>query len=151
MGIGMGMTSTAIEQGSKFVIASFKVTEKVSDSPKLPAHLSTIKRFTEANVDNAENPIPIGLSMGHMSPRINGKTFAMDRADEFEKVALGSHKKIRIFHDHGQGGMGMMGGMMNMAHPIHLHGQQFQVFSRTGTQNNLENYATVNEGFLDMW
>jgi bilirubin oxidase len=150
MGMGM-MSSNSIEQGSKFAIATFKVTEKVSDSPKLPAHLSTIKRFTDADVDNADNPIPIGLSMGHMSPRINGKSFSMDRIQDVEKVALGSHKKIRIFHDHGQGGMGMgmMGGMMNMAHPIHLHGQQYQVVSRTGTQGNLDDYATVNEGFLD--
>jgi bilirubin oxidase len=149
---GMGMmSSNGIEQGSKFVIATFKVTEKVSDSPKLPTHLSTIKRFTDADVDNADNPIPIGLSMGHMSPRINGKSFSMDRIQDVEKVALGSHKKIRIFHDHSQGGMGMgmMGGMMNMAHPIHLHGQQYQVVSRTGTQGNLDDYATVNEGFLD--
>ena len=30
----------------------------------------------------------------------------------------------------GMGG-GMMGGMMSMAHPIHLHGQQFQILSRS--------------------
>jgi bilirubin oxidase len=149
MGRGMGMMSSAgLTQGSKFAIASFKVTEKVSDSPKLPQHLSTIKRFTDATVDNANNPIPIGLSMGQMSPRINGRNFAMDRVDEIEKVAVGSHKKIRIFHDHTQGGMGM-GGMMNMAHPVHLHGQQYQVVSRTATHVNPEHYATVNEGFLD--
>lgn len=150
-GMGMGMMSSAgLVQGSKFPIASFKVTEKVSDSPKLPQHLSTIKRFTDADVDNANTPLQIGLSMGHMSPRINGRTFAMDRVEESEKVALGSHKKIRIFHDHPEGGMGMgMGGMMHMAHPVHLHGQQYQVVSRHSTHVNAEHYATVNEGFLD--
>jgi bilirubin oxidase len=150
MGMRMGgmVSGDALLQGSKFPIASFKVTEKVSDSPKLPQHLSTIKHFTDADVDNAQNPMPIGLSMGHMSPRINGRNFSMDRVDEIEKVALGSHKKIRIFHDHSQGGMGM-GGMMNMAHPIHLHGQQYQVVSRSSTHVNAEHYATVNEGFLD--
>lgn len=148
MGMGM-MSGGSIVQGSKFAIASFKVTEKVSDSPKLPQHLSTIKRFTDADVDNASNPIPIGLSMGHMSPQINGRTFAMDRVDATEKVALGSRKKIRIFHDHPEGGMGMMGGMMHMAHPVHLHGQQYQVVSRKTTHVNAEHYATVNEGFLD--
>jgi FtsP/CotA-like multicopper oxidase with cupredoxin domain len=149
MGRGMGMMSSAgLVQGSKFVIASFKVTEKVSDSPKLPKQLSTIKRFTDADVDNATYPIPIGLAMGHMNPTINGRSFAMDRVDPAEKVALGSHKKIKIFHDHSQGGMGM-GGMMNMAHPVHLHGQQYQVLSRKATHVNVEHYATVNEGFLD--
>ena len=145
----MGMSHGGLAQGDKFPIATFKVTEKVSDSPKLPQHLSTIKRFTDADVDNANNPIPIGLSMGHMSPQINGRTFAMDRVDAAEKVALGSHKKIRIFHEHGEGGMGMMGGMMHMAHPIHLHGQQYQVVARKTSHVNAEHYATVNEGFLD--
>lgn len=148
MGMGM-MSHGGLGQGDKFPIATFKVTAKVSDSPKLPQHLSTIKRFTDADVDNAGNPIPIGLSMGHMSPRINGRSFAMDKVDAAEKVALGSHKKIRIFHEHTEGGMGMMGGMMHMAHPIHLHGQQYQVISRKTTHVNAENYATVSEGFLD--
>ena len=51
--------------------------------------------------------------MRMMKPLLNGKTFAMDRVMDFEKVALGSIKKIKIFHDHGSsnghGGMGMMG------------------------------------------
>ncbi len=148
MGMGM-MSHGGLAQGAKFPIATFKVTAKVSDSPKLPQHLSTIKRFTDADVDNASNPIPIALSMGHMSPQINGRSFSMDRVDATEKVALGSHKKIRIFHAHSEGGMGMMGGMMHMAHPIHLHGQQYQVVSRKTTHVNEENYATVSEGFLD--
>ncbi len=153
-GMGMGamgmMSSGGLEQGAKFPIARFKVTEKVSDSPKLPQHLSTIKRFTDASVDNANNPIPIGLAMGHMQPTINGRSFAMDRVETSEKVALGSHKKIRIFHEHAEGGMGMgMMGGMHMAHPIHLHGQQYQVVSRKTTHVNPEDYATVSEGFLD--
>ncbi|SCN47731.1 Multicopper oxidase [methanotrophic endosymbiont of Bathymodiolus azoricus (Menez Gwen)] len=49
------------------------------------------------------------------------------------------------------GGMGMMGGgmMMSMAHPIHLHGQQFQVLSREIEGMRQEEYKTVKEGFLD--
>jgi bilirubin oxidase len=146
MGMGM-MSHSGLGQGDKFVIASFKVVEKVSDSPKLPTQLSTIKHFTDADVDNAHNPIPIGLAMGHMRPTINGRTFSMDRVEESEKVKLGSHKKIKIFHDHA-GGMGM-GGMMNMAHPIHLHGQQYQVVSRHAAHVNPVHYATIKEGFLD--
>ncbi|NOQ34440.1 MAG: multicopper oxidase domain-containing protein, partial [Methylococcaceae bacterium] len=152
------MMSGGIRQGSKFKIASFKVTEKVSDSPKLPEKLTTIKRFSDADVNNADNPLPIALSMGHMSPRINGKSFSMNRATKMEQVELGSHKKIKIFHEHnsGMGRMGMMGGMrggmmggMAMAHPIHLHGQQYQVISRTYKGNDEEAYATVKDGFLD--
>ena len=50
------------------------------------------------------------------------------------------------------GGMGMMGGnmgmMFSMAHPIHLHGQQFQVISRSSEGTDPADYATVKEGLV---
>lgn len=46
------------------------------------------------------------------------------------------------------GGMGMMG-MMSMAHPIHLHGQQFEILSRVYEGGDDEAYATIREGFVD--
>ncbi|SFE37140.1 multicopper oxidase domain-containing protein [Nitrosomonas sp. Nm166] len=47
-----------------------------------------------------------------------------------------------------RGGRGRMGMMMSQPHPIHLHGQQFQILSRT--QNDRENgYDTVKDGFID--
>lgn len=49
----------------------------------------------------------------------------------------------------GMGGMSGMGGGMAMAHPIHLHGQQFQILSRSVSAANQEDYATVHEGFID--
>lgn len=49
----------------------------------------------------------------------------------------------------GMGGMmGGMGMMFSMAHPIHLHGQQFQVLSRTIGAEEAEDYATVKEGLM---
>ena len=173
------MGGGSLAQGAKFPIATFKVTEKVSDSPKLPQRLVPFDRLTERDVDNAHNPIPIAISMKPMRPLLNGKSFAMDRVMDFEKVPLNSIKKIKIFHDHGMkkgehgddkdmkmqenmkkggmsgmsmgGGMGMMGGgmAMSMAHPIHLHGQQYQIISRKMEGMRKEEYATVNQGFID--
>jgi hypothetical protein len=56
-------------QGDKFPIATFKVTEKVSDSPKLPKTLGQFERLTERDVDNKNKPIPIGISMKLMRPQ----------------------------------------------------------------------------------
>ncbi len=169
-GMGMGMMGGSLAQGVKFPVAVFKVTEKVSDSPALPKRLVTIKRYTDRDVDNAKNPLPIGISMKPMRPLLNGRSFAMDRVMDFERVELDSIKKIRIFHDHGmekqehdekparkmggmKGGMGMGGmmggGMMSMAHPIHLHGQQFQVVSRKIGGMRQREYKTVSEGFIN--
>ncbi len=161
MGGGMGMMmGSGLGQGDKFPIATFHVTEKVSDSPKLPSTLVPFKRLTEQDVDNKNNPIPIGISMKPMRPQLNGQSFAMFKVLDIERVALGSIKKIKIFHAHGamkmgrQGGgmgMGMMGGgmMLSMAHPIHLHGQQYQILSRKIEGMRTEEYQTVSEGFID--
>ena len=139
--------SAKLTQGSRFTIAHFKITQKVSDSPKLPSKLATIPRFSEKMVNNANAPLPIALSMGRMSAQINGRSFSMLRATQEEQVELGSYKKIKIYHDHGGGGM--RGGMFMMAHPIHLHGQQYQILSRTYKGNNRAAYDTVSKGFID--
>jgi hypothetical protein len=47
------------------------------------------------------------------------------------------------------GGMGGMGMMMSMAHPIHLHGQQFQIVSRSVSADAEADYATVRDGFIE--
>jgi len=161
-GMGMGMSGGSLGQGDDFAIATFKVTKKVSNSPVLPKKLVEIDRLTERDVDNKNNPIPIAISMKPMRPQLNGHSYSMNRVEDFEEVQLGSIKKIKIFHDHGgmkQGkggmgkgrGMGMMGGgmMLSMAHPIHLHGQQFQVLSRKIEGMRQEEYKTVSEGFIN--
>jgi FtsP/CotA-like multicopper oxidase with cupredoxin domain len=45
-----------------------------------------------------------------------------------------------------RGGMGMM---MSMAHPIHLHGQSFQIVSRSLAAGNEDDYETVRHGFIE--
>ncbi|MGD9658445.1 MAG: multicopper oxidase family protein [Methylocystis sp.] len=44
-------------------------------------------------------------------------------------------------------GMGMMG-MMSMAHPIHLHGEQFEIVERS-FDGDEDAYATICKGFVD--
>lgn len=56
--------------------------------------------------------------------------------------AEGGHKMGGM----GGGGMGMM---MSMAHPIHLHGQYFQILSRTIANGEGDEYATVKDGFIE--
>jgi len=48
----------------------------------------------------------------------------------------------------GMGG-GMGGMMMAMAHPIHFHGQQFQILSRSIDMATGDDYATVRDGFIE--
>lgn len=167
MGGGMGMMRGGLAQGAKFPIATFNVTEKVSDSPRLPQTLVPFQRLTLDDVDNAGQPLPIALSMRPMRPLLNSRSFAIDKVMDSERVKLGSIKAIRIYHEqsmHGGGmgmgmggmrhrnntggGMGMGGGMMEMAHPIHLHGQQFQILRRV-TDHVRQSYDSVKDGFVN--
>ena len=58
------------------------------------------------------------------------------------QLALGL-ATIPLSAQHLDGGM-----MMSMAHPIHLHGQQFQVISRTIGMGEEESYGTVKDGLM---
>lgn len=166
---GGGMhANDSLGQGTQFIIATFTVTQKASSSPKLPKKLVNFQRLTESDTDNANLPIPIAISEGQMKMRLNANAFSMDQVLDIEKVKLGSIKKIKIFHAHGgeekmehgekedakSGGMGGMGGMgsgmmMSMAHPIHLHGQQFQILSRKISSMGSPGYDTIKDGFID--
>jgi len=79
------------------------------------------------------------------------------KMDGDAKMNMGSESKSGEHGGGGEmkhGGMGKMGGGMggmmdlSMAHPIHLHGQQFEVVSRSFSGDSTA-YDTVREGFID--
>lgn len=148
----MGMMSGGLAPGASFPIVKFQITEQVDDSPKLPERLVPIQRLTTKDISNPNKTIPIAISMRRMEFQLNGRTFEMHNQLDIEKIPFNTIQKIRIFHDNqmmgGMGGGGMMGMMMSMPHPIHLHGQQFQILSRKQTQQN-KSYDTVNNGFIN--
>jgi len=209
--MGMMMHGGDMAMGSDYPIFTVKVARKVSDSPKMPTQLSSFKRYTVEDSANPNNPRPIAISEGHMAMLLNGRPYAYNDAQPFERIPVNTVQLMEIFHDHGGGhgkkeesheapqgqheggmggmghgmmgggmrhgmmggmkhegggegmghgmmggmnhegggGMGGMGMMMSMAHPIHLHGQQFQIISRSIDNDESGDYATVREGFID--
>lgn len=152
MGRGMMGMMGGLGQNEVIDIAKFHITEQVSDSPKLPTELIPIRRLTERDISEPDRTIPIAIGMRRMNFQLNGRTFRMQGYEESEKIPLNSVQRIKIYHDgHGMGGGmggGMMGMMMSMPHPIHLHGQQFQVLSRRQSNPN-SSYDSVKQGFID--
>jgi FtsP/CotA-like multicopper oxidase with cupredoxin domain len=165
----MGMMAGGLAPGATFPIAKFQITEQVSDSPQLPERLIPMQRLTTKDISNPGKTIPIAIGMRHMEFQLNGRTFEMQNQTDIEKIPVNTIQKIRIFHDNqmmggmggggmggggmggmrgGRGGMGMMGMMMSMPHPIHLHGQQFQILSRKQTKQS-NSYDTVKKGFIN--
>jgi suppressor of ftsI/bilirubin oxidase len=154
MGRGMGMMNGGLLQGEAFPIIKFHIAERVGDSPKLPEKLVSMRSLTERDISNPDRTVPIDIGMQHMSPQLNGRSFEMHEVMDIERIPVNTIQRIRISNNHGMmgdgsGGMRGMGGMMmSMAHPIHLHGQQFKVLSRTRTDRDSDGYNTVKDGFI---
>ena len=154
MGRGMGVMNGGLLQGESFPIIKFHIAERVGDSPELPEKLVSMRSLTERDISNPDRTVPIDIGMQHMSPQLNGRSFEMHEVMDIERIPVNTIQRIKISNNHGPmgdgaGGMRGRGGMMmSMAHPIHLHGQQFKVLSRTQTDRDSDGYNTVKDGFI---
>jgi FtsP/CotA-like multicopper oxidase with cupredoxin domain len=128
--------------GAAFDIFKIKVVKALKINRPLPQTLTAFDPGAPARADNETRSKQFFLSMGHMQWTINGRVFQMEEVADEEIVRLGT-KEIWEFDNTG-GGMGMMN-MMEMPHPIHLHGRQFRVIERSGVRH--EGY--VDEGWKD--
>jgi FtsP/CotA-like multicopper oxidase with cupredoxin domain len=142
MGRGMMGSGTVLPNGAGFSILRVKVNRQEKETHTLPQRLSTINRYRRRDAVNREYPRRFDLVMRHMAWTINGRTFRMQEVASDEKVQLNTLEEWEFINE--AGGMGMMGGM-NMPHPMHLHGMQFQVLERQGVRH--EGY--VDEGWKD--
>ncbi|BBA36785.1 blue copper oxidase CueO [Methylocaldum marinum] len=171
---GMGMMGAmGLPVGSDYPLFKIRVTRETGESPRLPSRLAKFDRYTLDDVANPGKPVPIAISESPMAMLLNGRSYAFNDIQPFERIPIDTVQLMEIFHTHGghgmrgrmmgmmggrgsgdqsEGqGMGMMGGMgmmFSMAHPIHLHGDQFQVISRTVSGQRADGYATVKEGLV---
>lgn len=139
MGGRMGQNQS-LPNGAGFSIFKIKVAKHVKKTQTLPKKLSVISPLSQDNAVNFFRPRKFYLTMRHMQWSINGRVFQMEDVADDEVVQLGS-KEIWEFNNTGGGMMHMM----NMPHPIHLHGNQFRVIERSGVMHN----GYVDEGWKD--
>ncbi len=139
MGGGMGQ-SQRLSNGAGFSIFKIKVTKQVKITQTLPQKLSEIGSLKQDEAVNFFHPRQFYLTMRHMQWSINGRVFQMEEVADDEIVQLGS-KEVWEFNN----ASGGMMHMMNMPHPIHLHGKQFRVIERSGVMHN----GYVDEGLKD--
>lgn len=177
-GMMMEMEHTAtLPNGAPFDVLAVRVEQAAPKDPSetlappggLGARLATLERLQATDAVNAAQPRPFALGMAGGNWLINGKPFVMNEVADDERVALGSTEVWEFINEldatgmvlgsqahlgHAQGGhsggMAMQGAMMDfMAHPIHLHGVQFQVLARTIDPAYERAWRTVSEGFVD--
>jgi FtsP/CotA-like multicopper oxidase with cupredoxin domain len=150
MGGGMMGGVSSLPNGAPFDILNLKVGEKGADVLPLPTRLSNIARHRVEDAVNQNNPRSFTLAMQGMIHTINGRLFEMDSVARDEIVRLGDLEIWEFANlEGGRGGMGM--GMMNMEmpHPMHTHGVQFQVLGRQIAQGNESTYQELSAGFVD--
>lgn len=88
-----------------------------------------------------------GRRMGGM-----GMMRGMQHEGGGRRMGMGMHRNENQQGSQKMGGMmggGGMGMMMAMAHPIHLHGQYFQIIERSLDGKASAGYASVKDGFIE--
>lgn len=106
-GMGMGMMSNKLPVGSDYPIFTVRVTRQVSDSPKLPAHLSKFTRYSLEDTANPDKPVPLGISEAPGAMLLNGRPYAPNDFLPSERIPYGTVQLVQIFHAHGgEGGHG---------------------------------------------
>jgi FtsP/CotA-like multicopper oxidase with cupredoxin domain len=151
MGHGHGMmggmmSASSLTLGSDYPILKIRVSQKEQGDNTLPKTLTPITELHTKNAANAGNPKTIALSMAHMSALLNGRSYKMDDIQPDEIIPVNSLQLIEF--DNGFDGS-RHGMMMDMPHPMHLHGEQFQIVKREVSSHVTDNYASVSSGLID--
>lgn len=140
MGRGMRGGAAGLEQGSEFRVLRVRVERKEKSAFRLPARLSQPGFFRLQEAENASQPRVFPLSFMRMQWFLNESTFEMEAVKENEVFKAGSIQALEFRN--------VSMGMMQMAHPMHLHGGQFQVLKRTSAGTD-DLAASLREGFTD--
>jgi FtsP/CotA-like multicopper oxidase with cupredoxin domain len=142
-GRGM-MSASSIASGSDYPILKVRVTKKEESQMSLPNVLTPVTLLQVKDARNAANPKTITLSMRHMSALLNGRAYKMNDIQPDEVIPVNSLQLIEFDNCYSGGGM-----MMDMPHPMHLHGEQFQIVKREIRPGSQEYYQTVAPGFIN--
>lgn len=171
-GVKMEMAETAaLPNGAAFDVLTVRVAQAEAETLTLPAQLARLARLQAADAVNADQPRPFAMGMAGGAWLLNGKTFVMDEVNDDEKVALGSvevwefinelpvtgpslgaqgHQGHHMNHDNPPSNAATAGETVDfMAHPMHIHGVQFQVLHRQIDPAYEEAWHTLSAGFVD--
>ena len=143
MGGGMmGGGKGAPPNGAELNLLTVRVVREEKESRQLPSKLARLERLRPEEAVNRSNPRTFRFEMQHMQPTINGRTFQMTKVASDEIVRLNTVEMWELVNR--SGGMGMMGGMQ-IPHPVHIHGLQYQIVERSASVG----WETIKDGFVD--
>ena len=155
---GMEMPeTTTLPHGEETTLLKVNITQESANVLTLPARLSTIERYALSDAVNADAPRTFEIAMINEAWSLNGRTFQMNEVADDEIVDADSLEVWEFVNVVNAGGMSghHMGGntqMMTgdqMAHPMHVHGVQFQILERTIDEAFREGWETLSDGYVD--
>lgn len=163
---GMEMPeTTTLPHGEEVAVLRVTIAQEAAQVVPLPERLSTIERYALSDAINAGIPRTFEIAMINEVWSLNGRTFEMEAAADDEIVqanTLEVWEFVNVINEDQMGGMGTMsghnmGGVSSgdvmtedqMAHPMHIHGVQFQVLERTIDDAFREGWESVREGYVD--
>lgn len=138
---GMQARPGTVPLGAELTLLRITVARRERARVTLPARLSRFDASWQPIVGAPERAVP--MTFRQMQWFLGGRTFDMHAVAPDETVPAGS-TQVWAFTNAG----GPMG--MQMAHPIHLHGRQFRVLSRSGAAaTNALSDGIVDAGWMD--
>ena len=142
-----GTTGAAPANGALFPVLIVRIERAEPETLKLPARLSSFERYHLEDAGNGPQPRSFGMSMRNMQWLLNGRVFEMEGVAENEIVRLGSLEAWEFVNEQNPNEMMER---MGMAHPMHIHGVQFQVVQRDLLAPELKaGFESVREGYVD--
>jgi len=139
-----GMSGNSLPLGGDYPVLKVKVVKQAKSNDSLPARLTPIKPLKLSDAANQNNPRTITLSMRHMSALLNGRSYKMNDIRPDEVIPVNTLQLMAF-----DNGYNHSMGMMAMPHPMHLHGEQFQIIKREINPRHQSAHASVNKGLVD--
>ena len=140
-GRGMTMGQAAVAQGAPIQVLTIKVDRRESSSFVLPDRLSTYESSWRPEGVASEPTRTFTMRMAPMQWLLNDRTFELTGLAPNESVRRGAKESLEFAN--------LGGGMMQMAHPIHLHAGQFRVLRRIVDPAASTASQELGEGFVD--
>jgi len=146
-GMGSMMTQpAALPNGAAFPVARFRVARAAQGGQTRRQRLARIERYRLADAVNAARPRQVVITNRMMAWLLNGRSFEMSgvAADEVGRVG-----ELAVWEFVNQRNPGQMMEQNGMAHPLHIHGTQFQVLERQALPELRAGFESVRAGYVD--
>ncbi|MFA5909750.1 MAG: multicopper oxidase domain-containing protein [Vicinamibacterales bacterium] len=136
--VGMMGDTSPVPQGAPLTLMTLRVSNRQGPRVAAPARLSSLDWRAQPAAPVRRVP----LTFMQMTWLLDGRTFDMAEVSAAETVKAGSTQIWEIENQTNPMGMAM-------AHPIHVHGTQFRVLSRTGGSANALRDGIHDDGWTD--